>query len=779
MLYRLGKTICYVFVGFILSVASSAHAEDKPLQAFHRVSGIVLDSTTREELIGASVLIEPLGIGRRTDRNGVFEFKGIRSGSYALHIRLVGYNDRHLELRLEQDAHVTILLSSRPVSGADVTVIAQSEVGKSPAHIRHLSAEEIEETRGQTLGETLEHISGVTTLRTGASIAKPVIRGLHSQRITVLNAGITQEGQQWGAEHGPEIDPFSPTQIDIVKGAASVEYGAGAMGGVIRVVPRELPHEAIVRGNLALNGFSNNGQGAASVMLEGGLAGVEGLGGRVQMSTRMAGDSRTPDYVLGNTAFRELNGSAALGYDANGFGFEAFASHFGSEIGIFKGSHIGSVEDLERAIERGRPAVDYSFSYDITAPKQSVDHDLLSLGGHAFISPFGKLEAHYGLQHNNRAEFESQRDPSKPPRESMRLKLLTHSLDLKLQHEPVAGFMGAIGINGIRQGNTGSGYDVIIPNYRSHAAGIFLLENYDLSDLSFKAGVRYDQTWMDIYAMPAKRVEAASRDYASASGAIGAVYNLGKSWTIATNMATAWRPPSINELYSNGVHHGSAQYELGDTSLTSERSINMDLTLRLQTPSVALEVSGYVNSFDGFINLVPQDEAILTISGAYPVFKYQQSNARLIGGEITLNYQVTEELHVRTVASIVRGSNTDRDEPLFGMPADRGEFEFEYMLPEVFSTTIKSSSFGIGVLAVAKQSNVPEGDYAPPPSGYWLLNANLVAHLSFFGQPLDLYFECRNILDKRYRDYLSRYRYFADDPGRNFILRISLPFGEH
>jgi iron complex outermembrane receptor protein len=297
-------------------------------------------------------------------------------------------------------------------------------------------------------------------------------------------------------------------------------------------------------------------------------------------------------------------------------------------------------------------------------------------------------------------------------------------------------------------------------------------------DLTLKAGARYDHNDMQVYALPIKAVTRDRHQFASVSGAAGLLYDLGADWSVNLGFATAWRPPSINELYSNGVHHGSAQYEFGEKSLTSERSINTDLTLRLQTPKIGLEISGYVNHFDGFIDLEPQPEPILTISGAYPAFKYHQSNARLIGGELTVHYQLLEELSTRLTSSVVRGQNTDREQPLFGMPADRAELEVEYLLPD-WLDAFQLSTVALNTIAVARQANFADGtDYAAPPAGYVLLNARLSTHAMILGQQVDFYLQAQNILGQRYRDYLSRYRYFADDPGRNVILRISLPFGD-
>jgi ABC-2 type transport system permease protein len=331
--------------------------------------GIVRDNATNKPLSGARILLLETRRGALSGKDGSFVLQST-SDAQTLRVSLLGYET--LENRIESSSQDTITLDIRLKLGAVRLGTARVETERLAAenmptqNVTTVSGQELERSRGQTLGESLQNVAGITLLQTGASIAKPVIRGLHSQRVIVVNAGVQQEGQQWGAEHAPEIDPFAAQRIEVVRGAAGVEYGAGAIGGVIRVEPRHIPHGDWFGGEAQMALFSNNSQGALSLALEGGKIDIgekntllnslgNGFGWRVQGSARKAGDSRAPNYVIGNTGFQEINGSAAFGYTGEKLSIEAYYSLFTTELGIFRGSHIGNLNDVLRAIEAGRP----------------------------------------------------------------------------------------------------------------------------------------------------------------------------------------------------------------------------------------------------------------------------------------------------------------------------------------------------------------------------------------------------------------------------------------
>ncbi len=781
MISKLSKRIGFAVVMGLVVFPGVAHVAIAQSADKVRFFGKVFDAKTKTPLPGANIYLPALQTGATTDREGKFNMPALPSGTYLLRCTYIGYEKLELTIALTVDREQTLHLQPTTLEGEAVTIISKrDQLTESKQALTVLDPKKLEKTRGQTLGESLKEIPGVTTLQTGPAISKPVIRGLHSQRILVLNAGVQQEGQQWGGEHAPEIDPFSPSRIEVLKGAAGVQYGAGAIGGVIRVSPRELRVTPGFGGELTLNGFSNNLQGAGSLLLEGASKRFAGWGWRAQGSMRKAGDAQSPNFKIQNSGFAERDWSSALGYHNDRTGLELYYSHFGTELGIFRGAHIGNVTDLLRAIERGRPATNTEFSYDVKPPKQDISHNLLSIKGHHQIASLGRVEMQYGWQQNHRQEFDAHKPfSSEPPTEpSFDLTLTTHSGDLGFHHNPIKNFYGHVGVTGMRQGNVQTGTVLLIPNFRAYSAGAFIHESWTNGKLTFDGGARYDY----------RRVQAYLRnrddglitnlhEYANFTGVGGLIFQFAREWSLGANIGSAWRPPSLNELYSNGVHHGTAQFEIGDLQLKSERSFNVDATLRHVSERSRVEVSAYRNRMNNFIFLFPDPEPTLTVRGAFPTFRYQQANAVLRGLEGLIEHRVGAFLQIGVSASLVRGDNLDADAPLIQMPADRGRLDIDFTLPDFGAFT--ASEFEIITTFVRRQTRFPNNaDYADPPPGYTLFDLNASTQVKLSRQMLRFNLSVRNLFNVSYRDYLSRFRYFIDDAGRDIVLRVQVPFGD-
>lgn len=750
-----------------------------------RIYGSVTDSVSKELLQGVRIELRELKRGIVSKKDGSFEIRDIAHGIYTVFCFAPGYQEYSRRIDIHENLRIDIGLIHESIKGKEVVITSTRHEGDltlSSHSVSIIEAVELDEHRGQTLGETLKDIPGVTLLQTGASISKPVIRGLHSDRVLVLNAGVKQEGQQWGAEHAPELDPFAASTIEVTKGASGVEFGAGAIGGVINVEPRILRTSGGFAGEFDVNGFSNNGQVSSSLLLETPIHQFDGWGIRAQLSGRYAGDSRAPDYVIGNTGFRELNGSFNFGYKTIEKGVELYYSHFGTELGIYKGSHFGNKDDLLRAIASDTPLVDYTFTYEIDPPKQVIAHDLLSLKGFVSIENIGKLEMIYGYQKNNREEYDAHINRFTTPRPGEELTpateliLSTYSLETKLHHNPIGTLYGTIGLSVDRQNNSIGGKSVLIPPYQKYAGGAYFIENYLLGSLSLEAGIRYDYQWMKVESS-IKNSEQIT-DNSSVSGSFGAILQFADEWSIASNLSSAWRPPSVNELYSYGVHHGTAQFEIGDSTLSSERSYDIDLTLRHQSAKARIEVSAYYNYFNNYIYLQPDSVVTITIRGAYPTFRYSQSAARIFGVDLLAEYQLFEPLKIGVTLAILQGDNLNLHEPLYQMPSARIRGMLHYDLP-FESEKFSDSYLEFSVRSVAQQKHVaPNTDFASPPEGYTLLDLRGSSQIHIFGTDVSTSLAIENILNTSYRDYLSRYRYFTDEPGRNVILRISVPFGD-
>ncbi len=742
-----------------------------------------MDAAQGVPLVGAHVLLIDLAHGTATDANGAFRLPAIPPGTYRLQVQHVGYASftRSIALAVGQAMTLTVELEPAPLDIGEVIIRAEvtaaERLNRSRQSVSTLPPDVLDRTRGQTLGETLKQLPGVTTMQTGPSISKPVVRGLHSQRVVVLNNGVPQEGQQWGGEHAPEIDPFAPAQIEVVKGAAGVEYGVGAIGGVIRVEPRALPSTPGVGGYLALNGFSNSRQGAGSLLVEGAPSVASRWSGRVQGSVRKAGDAHTPDYVIGNSAYEEFSGALAIGYRSAAMDAELHASRFSTALGIYRGSHVNTLSDLRRAIDQDRPLVEYAFSYGIDAPKQSITHDLLTLKARYRFPRGDRLELQYGIQRNHRQEFDAHRRGGDPLDEAaFDLALNTHTLDVKWRPAPHGNAFGVVGLSGMNQGNVNAETGYLIPNFRALTGGVFAHGTWLRDDWTWEAGTRFDTRWMKAFPRTDGQFARRTHDYASLSGVIGGIWQMASSWSIAANLSTAWRPPSVNELYSYGVHHGTAQFEIGDVGLSSERTLGLDMTLRHITERMRMEVSAFANRMNGFIHAFPTQDTLVTIRGVFPAFQHQQADAMLRGVDGQVDVDVLPWLTLGATGSLVRGTNTEANIPLIGMPSDQLTLHSTISILE--GGRLRASALRPELTLVRQQTRVPEGvDYAPPPDGYVLLGLRYDADVQVGRTPLQVGLAINNLLNTRYRDYLSRWRYFIDEPGRTIVLRLRVPFG--
>ncbi|MBL7913430.1 MAG: TonB-dependent receptor [Bacteroidia bacterium] len=743
------------------------------------MKGTVVDADTREPLGYSNVVIVELQKGAATDESGNYIIKGICPGNYTVRVSHLSCESKDFKLEITADLVRNFELphSLNELKGVSISAERQKDIPTQA--VQEITGEDLDKTRGSSLGESLKGVTGISELKTGSSVSKPVIHGLHSNRVLILNNGIRQEGQQWGSEHAPEIDPFIATQLTVIKGANSVRYGSDAIAGVILVEPAAMPDSAGIRGELNLVGFSNNREGVVSAIAEQRFEKIKALSWRLQGTLKKGGNTKTPDYYLKNTGYEEENFSWALGWNKPTYGLEVFYSQFNSSIGIFSGSHIGNLTDLQAAFDRDEPLEQSGFSYHIDRPFQRAEHELLKTKGWLLTGTTGKFSVTYARQYNLRYEYDKHR-PLNDALAALNLPELTyeitsHSVDLLWEHNSYKGFTGMVGCSGMTQGNTFEGRK-FIPNYINNTAGLFVVERYRKNKLLLEAGARMDIRELTVYEKENGIVNSYEYNYQNFSGTTGVIYDITKNIRISANLGTAWRAPAVNELYSDGLHHGAAAIEIGDTSLVPEKSWNAIVSAMLFDHSrFAIEISGYYNLINDFIYLKPVLPPTLTIRGAFPTYRYEQADATLKGIDAMVRYHLTAhtELHVR--ADIVRAFNEEANDFLQMMPADHFEYGATINLPEWKKT--KSNHLMVSVNQVLKQYRVPdEADYVAPPSGYVLLNAEAGTILTFGKQAIHLSLNVTNLLNTSYRDYLNRFRYYADEQGRNVSLKIKVPF---
>lgn len=771
-------------VAFVLALPAvpALQAQARPTVSLRHVHGIVEDAGTGLAISGAEVSVSWVDGGveqvrrARSDRHGHVDVRELPARRVTLRARMLGYAPLTQELDLTaDDALLKLRLEQVVVRLGEVAIVADTvaEALQRVAAVSTLDRAALDAQRGQTLGETIKQLPGVAVVQLGPSIAKPVIRGLNSQRVLVLNGGLRQEDQQWGTEHAPNIDSFEADAVTVVRGAGTVLYGADALGGVVRVDHAVVSDTARARADLAMNLFSNSRQAALSLAAEGGglrLPLVGRTGYRARLTSRVAGNGAAPDYFLANTGFRELNGSATLGVARDWGRSELTLSHFGTELGVLRQAHAGNFEDLERAMSE--PPADSAFSYAIGRPNQRVQHTTARWRTTRLFDDSGELELVYGFQYNHRREYDNHGPLRFRDVPAFNLKLFTNSLDVRYKHAPWKGLFGTVGVSGMVQGNQTLGKGFLIPGFDLQQGAVYAQEEWGRGRLSLSGGARMDlisQTTI-AYADAGITSPAGTRRWAGFAGSLGAAYQLPAGWEASLRLARAWRPPTVNERYAQGVHHGTAQYELGDATLAAEQSLGVEGALRWAGARGSLEVAAYRNTIDGFIYLEPRDP-VFTLRGAFPAYRYAQADALMRGLELSGGWDLASWFTLQGTASAVRGTARATGEPLYDMPADRAFLQARLRGER---RRLGPWHVGAGVLLVREQDGVPAGTiYQLPTRGYSLLQLEAGARaLRVAGHSYDLSLGVSNALNARYRDYLSRYRLFVDDAARDVVVRV-------
>ncbi|MCA6472686.1 MAG: TonB-dependent receptor [Chitinophagaceae bacterium] len=744
-----------------------------------RLAGHVEESATGEKLIAATIRIRETGIQVVTDKKGDFIFDGLCPGKYTLVISHIGCDSIERKILLEKDLHLDLFLIGIHSDLKEVTVDARRGTRNS-GFKKELSERQLEQSRGGTLGDALSKINGVTLLQTGSTISKPVIHGLHSNRILTINNGVRQEGQQWGNEHAPEIDPFIADKLVVIKGVDELRYGSDAIGGVVLVEPKALGTNANKRTEINAAFFSNNLQYVLSAVHEQSLRKNPNFRYRIQGTFKKGGNAATPYYRLNNTGSEEKNLSLTAGWKKNNFSTELFYSHFSTRIGIFTGAHIGNLTDLINAIGSDRPADIFlgEKTYQIRRPSQEVAHHLIKSK-----SILQKKEHRFTLQLagqlNHRKEFDIVRNPS-VTRPQMDLQIFTFSEEIIWEHPKKNNFSGMGGISLSQQVNSYSGR-YFIPSYTAFSTGAFYIEKWKKHAWDLQAGVRFDDKRINTTRLKFNSDTISYKfHFTTYAASLFAGYSPDNSWQLYASLAFSSRAPHVNELLSDGIHHGTATYEKGDIGLRPEESLHTTVGIRFNHPEgkFGWDLLGYINRINHFIYQQPQPATpVLTISGAFPLITYRQTDATLRGFDASAWIKPLNNIEWVTRYSFLAARNRTTNDWLIWMPANRLSNEWTWQIPGNGSLTNKYVS--LEWLHVMQQNRVPDNsvtkqDYKEPPAAYHLLHFNAGTTIQMFKKPVTIGIGIRNLLNTVYRDYLNSMRYFTDEQGINASIRLKI-----
>ncbi len=751
--------------------------------------------------------------GSETNEKGIFHLS-IPNGNHWFTISKEGYSTHEIELNGTQKEWIIILKNDdeHHIDEVIFTGISDSKKKLSPLSGASISKEQLTQSGQPNIIEALTLTPGIENFSTGAGISKPIIRGLGSNRILISQNGIRQEEQQWGAEHGVQIDGQSVEKIQLIKGPASLMYGSDALGGVLNFNTEKHLHEGEIQWNLNTAYLTNNKQRQFSLDNAGML---HDFFWDWTISGVQAGNYKNDaDGRVFNSGFRNLNLNGSLGKNYDWGNTHLFISNFHQNLGIIEGERDENGNFLQHIIENDQlsevPASDLG-NYDIAYPFQRLNHFKVQLKQNVFL-PTSKLLFNMAYQQNDRKEFElhdAEEDPNEP---SLNMRLHTYNYDIKWFLNEKKHLKTTWGINGMFQENKSLGEEHLISNYTLYDFGVFGYAEKKWPKLLLNAGLRWDYRRINSKALSVEEhhheeeteeeheifepgFEALRTSFNNLSGSIGLSYNITRNVTFKTSIGKSFRAPTALELTANGIHHGSIRYERGNPDLDLEHTLQLDGSLLYTHPQFSFEAALFHTDYQNFIYLekmVDEENNPIEVDG-FEAFQYQQQDAQFLGGEFLLNLhpKAIKWFHWKNSFSFVHATfkNYDTSDSHYvpNIPANKYLSEIEFIFhPDQW---IKKWSFNTGIRHYMKQDHVYTlYQTETPTDSYSLLHAGFSTTVqNKKGRTLfQLMLAGENLLDETYQNHLSRLKYLDENPvtgqmgvmnmGRSFSLKLNIPF---
>ncbi len=729
----------------------------------------VMDSATQQPLDLVSIRCMPGHLQALTNKAGQATFFPLELGTYKLTFSHLGCPDVVKTVELLQSASIRVVMSHQIYQLSEVQI--QPLLPQSPI-VNQLDRNNINNQSGKSLGELLSTLPGITLQQTGVGIQKPVINGLTDSRIIYVNRGARLESQQWGQDHAPEIDPAQAGRIKLVIPARSFRMGADAIGAMVELLPEPFPQEGKRKVEVGSAYMSNNRLWNGFLSIAGNEAALAGLQWRLSWSGRKAGNTSTPGYWLYNTGFQDNSLTVETKIPLKRGWIETDGSWFQSTSGIFLGSQIGNVTDLLLAIQRPKPLFNKDeFSYEIDRPRQEVNH----LTGRFRYLSAQEDQRHWQVQltaqQNRRKEFDLARISENPE-----LDLTLTSF--QLYGEWHSGKQFSTGLAGNFRENTWSGSRFFIPNYRQLNPGWYANWRKQWGKFVWYSGVRLDYHFLETFRNQNGRLFSDQRNWFSAAASMQLVMQEQQGNSQQFEWSILWRPPQVNELFVNGLHHGTSSFERGDAGLKQEGGIRVSWRLERSycANRIGFQQQIFSQFLPGFIYARPDGVPVLTIRGAFPSFSFTQTNAWLNGGNWMFFVEPIRNFTVEARFQTVLAFDVSAQTWLAPMPADRAEFNFKKRFEMNFwkKAGAQSGFALIGFTRLFKQNRLPEinTDYLLPPEAVLLTRFEVGGNWKLKNQNFVVSLSINNLFNQVYRDYLNRFRYFSDEAGLNMALRI-------
>lgn len=773
------------------------------------ISGLVL-SENDKPMEGATVQLTPGNLIGITNKSGFFKFS-VPSSEYKLTISYIGYSTKTIQIA-QGEINKPIQVKLKPAVDQLKEVVVKTDQITKLKKEESLNIESVDETfirqnLSGSLMESMERLPGISTIGIGSGQSKPLIRGLGFNRVVVVDKGVKHEGQQWGADHGLEIDQFNVHQVEIIKGAASFIYGSDAIGGAIDIKHTPIPAKHTLDGSIDLVGKTNNN-------LYGGSINLLGRNDHFFFNTRIThqnyGDYRVPtervfvydftvdlhDNQLRNSAGNETNFHFDFGVIKNQYRSVLYVSNIQSTSGFFANAHGLEPRRVDTELH------DQS-DRDILYPRQEVKHFKIINASEFFFSNAHRLETEIGYQHNFRQEYNNYVNhgymPSVYPENSPTPRDLEREFDKHVfsanirDYHQLDSHNFTVGLNAEHQDNSIGGWGFLVPAFQQTTAGVFVYDKYRYSkDLLLHAALRYDygtikineytdwfpsevETNTETEFVYIERASNQSREFNSLVWSIGFNYNKEKLG-LKSNIGKSFRMPIAKELGANGVNYHYFSYERGDIDLSPEQSYQADLGLNWTEPSWNITITPFYNYFSNYIYLNPTSTHDYLYGAGNQVFEYTQSRVMRYGSEFQAKWQFYKRLSFEVLGEYVFARQLSGDKKGYTLPfSPPASALFNLNWSPKTADFLKNTFFSLDWRVTATQNNIVPPERKTP--GFQIFNLRAGSTFSLNDVPIAINLQVQNILDTRYMNHTSFYRLIAlPEAGRNIILSINIPF---
>ncbi|MCB9013463.1 MAG: TonB-dependent receptor [Bacteroidales bacterium] len=706
-------------------------------------------------LVGASILLPEIYKGTISGADGEYELPDLPNGNIKLQFSYVGFASKVESIVLNgQPVELNVELKESVVEAEEIVVTGGYNTSQHQNTVKidvlKLSSTELKAT--PNFMEMLTKIPGVDMISKGSGISKPVIRGLSMNDILVLNNGVRFENYQYSSHHPLGIDEFGISDVEVIKGPASLLYGSDAIGGVVNFI-REKPAEAgTVSGDYNLQLFSN------SLGMTNNF-GIKGAGKNFYGGIR-AGQKTNADYLQGggayvpNSRFNEYSLKTIIGSSNRIGSFSLYYDYSQQNLGLIEPEALALIN------QRGR--------YELLYYQQFQTH--LISGRNKIYLGRTKMDLNTSYQNTQLIHI------GDPGIYELQMNLGTFCYETKVYlpsdkySEYIVGFQGIKQLNR----NTHDRETILLPNADiNNYSGFALLQKTFFEKLKLQTGVRYDNKSLQTYAYSfpdsASYRAPLNRNYSSFSGSIGTTFSASDQLLFRGNIAAAYRTPNLAELTSNGPHEG--RYESGNSSLVPENSYEADLSTHFHRQNFTIDIAGFYNIIRDYLFIAPTGS--LT-TGGLPVYKYMQRNSLLFGGEAGLHIhpEFIKWMHFQTTFSSVTGKQDNGDYLPF-VPA--GKLNFEWIAEKEKMGNISKASISANLGIAFKQDKAAPDE--TPTAGYSLLDLSAGGFIKVKNQSVYIALSVNNIFDVKYVDHLSTLKEVnLFNPGRNFALTLRLPF---